>query len=115
VKKRERIRPLAPERYEIRFTATAETREKLRLAQDLLRHAVPDGELGVIVDRALTVLLGDLARRKFGATGRPRSHPEQAHGSEAPSRYIPVAVKRAAWLRDGGPLRLRQSGWAALQ
>ncbi len=30
------VRPLAPERYEIRFTASAEMREKLRLAQDLL-------------------------------------------------------------------------------
>jgi hypothetical protein len=35
------LRPLAPDRYEIRFTASAQTREKLRLAQDLLRHAVP--------------------------------------------------------------------------
>ncbi|PYQ51724.1 MAG: hypothetical protein DMF78_12770 [Acidobacteria bacterium] len=39
------VRPLAPERYEIRFTASAATREKLRLAQDLLGHAVPSGDL----------------------------------------------------------------------
>jgi len=37
------VSPLAPDRYEIRFTASAQTREKLRQAQDLLRHAVPDG------------------------------------------------------------------------
>src|SRR5882762_5612886 len=37
--------PLAPDRYEVRFTASAETCEKLRLAQDLLRHAIPSGDL----------------------------------------------------------------------
>src|SRR2546427_488081 len=37
------VAPLAPDRYEIRFTASATTCEKLRLAQDMLRHAVPTG------------------------------------------------------------------------
>ncbi len=32
------VRPLAPERYEVRFTASAETRALLREAQDLLGH-----------------------------------------------------------------------------
>jgi len=35
------VRPLAPERYEIRFTASGEMREKLRVALDLLGHAIP--------------------------------------------------------------------------
>jgi hypothetical protein len=39
------VSPLAPDRYDIRFTASAQTREKLRLAQDLLRHAIPSGDL----------------------------------------------------------------------
>src|SRR5712691_8115975 len=30
------VRPLAPERYEIRFTASGESLERLRLAQDVL-------------------------------------------------------------------------------
>src|SRR5207245_2486383 len=38
------VRPLAPDRYAIRFTASAEACEELRLAQDLLRHAIPDGD-----------------------------------------------------------------------
>ena len=38
------VRPLAPERYEVRFTASAETCAKLKRAQDLLRHAVPSGD-----------------------------------------------------------------------
>src|SRR5712692_5270209 len=40
VPRRAVIAPLAPDRYEIRFTASAEACEKLRLAQDMLRHAV---------------------------------------------------------------------------
>ena len=61
-------RPLAPGRYEIRFTASAGTCEKLRRTQDLLRHRIPNGGVAEIIDRALTVLLEDLARKKFAAT-----------------------------------------------
>jgi hypothetical protein len=92
------VEPLASERYRVQFTATAETCRKLRLAQDLLRHQIPSGALDQVVDRALTVLLHDLARRKFAATDRPRTSSAVASGS----RYIPAHVKRAVWLRDGG-------------
>jgi hypothetical protein len=37
------VAPLAPDRYEIRFTASGETRDKLRRAQEQLSHAVPSG------------------------------------------------------------------------
>jgi hypothetical protein len=99
---REILRPLAPDRYEIRFTATAQTCEKLRIAKDLLRHAVPDGDIAEVVDRALSILLEELARRKFAATSRPRPSDEQAASRRADSRHIPASVKRAVWLRDGG-------------
>ncbi len=92
------VAPLAPQRYKVQFTASAETYEKLRLAQDLLRHQIPDGELGTIVDRALTALLADLAKTKFAATARPRGSRGPAPGS----RHIPAEVRRAVWLRDGG-------------
>ncbi len=92
------IAPLAPECYRVQFTASAETYEKLRLAQALLRHQVPDGDLGTIVDRALTALLADLGRKKFAATDRPR----RGRGPAPGSRHIPAEVTRAVWLRDGG-------------
>jgi hypothetical protein len=91
------VAPLAPERYEVRFTASAETHAKLRLAQDLLRHAVPTGDVAEVFDRALTVLLEDLARRKFAATERPGP----ARRTSATSRHIPAQVQRTVWLRDG--------------
>jgi hypothetical protein len=61
------IATLAPTRYEIRFTASAETREKLQRAQEQLRHAIPTGDLAEIFDRALTALIADLARQKVAA------------------------------------------------
>jgi hypothetical protein len=92
------VAPLAPQRYTVQFTASAETYEKLRLAQALLRHQIPDGDLGTIVDRALTALVQELARKKFAAT----DHPRPGRGTAPGSRHIPAEVKRAVWLRDGG-------------
>jgi 5-methylcytosine-specific restriction endonuclease McrA len=91
------VAPLAPDRYQIRFTANAQTCQKLRLAQDLLRHAVPNGDVAEIVDRALTLLLEDLKRKKFAETRRPRA----SRQTSQPSRHIPAEVKRAVRLRDG--------------
>jgi hypothetical protein len=59
------VRPLATDRYEIRFTASAETRDKLKVAQDLLRHAIPSGDVAAIVDRALSELIEAHSRRKM--------------------------------------------------
>ena len=60
------VRPLAPERYKVQFTIGPETHKKLRKLQDLMRHAVPDGNVATIFDRAVTLLLRDVERRKFG-------------------------------------------------
>ena len=95
------IRPLAPARFEIRFIASAETCEKLRLATDLMRHVVPHGDMAVVVDRALTVLLEDLARKKFAATDRP-GHAQTREAIPSEGRHIPAAARRAVWLRDAG-------------
>ena len=90
------VSPLAADRYEIRFTASADTHDKLRRAQDLLRHAIPSGDPAEIFDRALTALLEDLARKKCAATRQPRASRGTARGS----RHVPAKVKRAVWLRD---------------
>jgi hypothetical protein len=67
------------------------------MAQDLLRHAVPNGDVAEVFDRALTLLLEDLARKKFAAT----EHPRAARGTSSTSRHIPARVQRTVWLRDG--------------
>jgi hypothetical protein len=37
--------PLAPERYRVQFAVSRAVHDKLRAAQDLLRHSIPDGDL----------------------------------------------------------------------
>lgn len=92
------VAPLAPERYKVQFTVGRETYEKLRRAQDLLRHSIPNGDPAEVFDRALTVLLAELDRTKLASADRPRSPRPPARGS----RHIPGAVKRSVWNRDGG-------------
>ena len=90
------VRPLAPERYEIRFTASGEMRERLRVAQDLLGHAIPSGDIAQVFDRALTLLVADLSRKKFGTTAWPR----RSRGQSDESRNIPADVKRRVDAHD---------------
>jgi hypothetical protein len=94
------VRPLAKDRYEVRFTASEEMRERLQLAQEMLSHAVPSGDLAQVFDRALTLLVEDLARRKFSATRRPG--PAKGRGRTGDSRNIPADVQRKVWVRDRG-------------
>jgi HNH endonuclease len=89
---------LAPDRYKVQFTIGTQTLEKLRLAKDMLRHAIPSGDEAAILDRALTVLLAELARKKFAATEKPRP----GAGATPGGRHVPAEVRRAVWLRDGG-------------
>ena len=97
------IAPLAPERYRVQFTATAEMHEKFRRAHALLRHQFPNGDPAAIFDRALTVLLEVLAKQKLGATDHPRDRSGGYRRDDvSPSRHIPAEVRRAVWERDGG-------------
>ena len=92
------IRPLAPERCKVQLTIDRATHDKLRQVQNLLRHVVPNGDPAAIFDRALTVLLQDLERRKLAQVERPR----QLTPSGVRSRHVPAAVRRAVWKRDDG-------------
>ncbi len=98
---RPRIEPLAPERYKVQFTVSRETYDKLREAQDLLRHRLPGGNPAAIFDRALTLLLDHLKKQKLAATNRPRSTPS----TTTKSRHVPAAIRRTVWARDGGRCR----------
>jgi hypothetical protein len=91
------VAPLAPERYKIQFTASRDTYEKLRRAQALLRHVIPNGDPAAVFERALDALLVDLERKKLAATARPHQAKRPAPGS----RHIPAAVRREVWRRDG--------------
>ena len=92
------IRPLAPERYKVQFTVGPDTHRKLREVQDLMRHTIPNGDIAQIFDRAITVLLQHVERRKIAGVPRPRSTID----ATATGRRIPAATKREVWARDRG-------------
>jgi hypothetical protein len=85
----------------VRFDATAELRDKLERLQALMRSSVPDGDLGKIIDVAVTRELERLEARRFAKTKKPRQRLAQTD-TRAKSRYIPAAVRRFVEERDGG-------------
>ena len=89
--------PLAPERYKLQVTISDETRAKLRRAQDLLRHTPARGDEADVIDRALTLLVEQLEKVKYGRTERPRA----AGDCDPGSRHVPAGVRRAVSVRDG--------------
>jgi hypothetical protein len=54
------------------MTISREAHDTLRHGQNLMRHANPSGDVAVIFERALTLLVEDLERKKIAATARPR-------------------------------------------
>jgi hypothetical protein len=92
------VTPLTPDCYRLQVTISSETHAKLRRVQEMDRHAFPTGDAAAIIDRALTLLLDDLERRRAAATPSPRVPLDARHGS----RHIPAGVRRAVWRRDGG-------------
>ena len=102
------VKALSPQRYRVQFTIGQESHAKLRRLQALLRREIPNGDPGVIFERALDLLLERVEKEKLGATARParrayqnRIRPETDKSSER-SRHVPNAVKRAVWHRDAG-------------
>ena len=87
---------IAPARFRVQFTASAELEEKIQRARALLRHKIPSGDVAAIVDEAMTVLVAKLERRRCGAAERPRT----AAALASTSRDVPTAVRRAVWQRD---------------
>jgi hypothetical protein len=56
----------------VQFTIGQNTHDKLRRLQVLLRREIPDGGPGALFDRALTLLLEKVEKKKLGAATRPR-------------------------------------------
>ena len=98
------VEPLAPARYKVQFTASAQLHDKLERLQALMRSQVPDGDLAAIVEQAVTEKLERLEARRFAATSTPRKALSET--DFAPStRHIPAPVRRAVRERDGNRCR----------
>ena len=100
----QRVQPLSPGRYRIQFTASADLRDKLERLTALMRSSVPDGDLGTIIERAVTEKLERLEARRFAKTTAPRKGLTDSDTSPS-SRHIPAAVRRIVHERDGGRCR----------
>jgi hypothetical protein len=113
--------PLGEDRYLIRFTADGELHAQIQELKSLMRHQIPDGDVGKILAKAIAVLLKQVRARKFGECSTPRatrSQPfvqtasakriepsERVEQSEratkaSPSRQIPPAIRRGVSKRD---------------
>jgi hypothetical protein len=72
------LEPRSAETYCLQLSASRELKAKLERARDLMSHANPSGDLAVVVERALHLLLQKLKARRFGQTGkRNASHLDQ--------------------------------------
>jgi hypothetical protein len=91
-----KLAPLSPSRWLVQFTASAELRQKIEKARELLSHALPSGDLANLFERALDELIERETKRRLGA-GKPRQRRPLAPGS----RHVPVEVARQVWQRDG--------------
>jgi hypothetical protein len=100
----QRVEPLSPGRYKVQFTASADLRDKLERLTALMRSSVPDGDLGAIIEHAVTEKLERLEARRFAKTNAPRKSLSDSDTSPS-SRHIPAAVRRIVHERDGGRCR----------
>jgi hypothetical protein len=91
------VEAIAPERYKLQVTISAETHTKLRRAQDLLRHTNQSADEAAVIGRALTMLVEQLEKVKYGRTNRPRP----ARPCDPTTRYVPRPIRRAVSARDG--------------
>jgi 5-methylcytosine-specific restriction endonuclease McrA len=96
------VKPLAEELFKVQFTAKRPLREKLKEAQDLLRHSVPSGDLAEIIERGLDLLIADVKKQRFAVGRKPRAATASRSASTPATRHIPDAIKRTVYERDGG-------------
>ena len=96
-----RVAPVAAQSFRVHFTASAELKDMLERLQALMRSSVPDGDLGQIIEEAVTEKLERLEAKRFGKTKKPRKSLSRTD-TRPKSRHIPAAVRRAVERRDGG-------------
>jgi len=95
------IAPLSAETYKIRFTGSRAFRNKLRQAQDLLRHRIPNGDLAQVFEQGLDLLIAKVLKERFAVGRNPRRQLPPGPVASA-SHEAPDSMKREVYERDGG-------------
>ena len=89
------VEPLAPSRYRVQFTASAELHDKLQRLAALM----PGADLASMLEASVTEKLERLEAKRFGKVKNPKKSLEET--DTAPGvRGIPAPVKRFVWARD---------------
>ena len=99
-KRKATIDPLSADSYALRLTARRATVERLRRAQQILSHAVPDGDVDEILYRALGALIEQEGRRKEAAARPGQQRKRSAAADDPASRTITADVEREVRRRD---------------
>jgi 5-methylcytosine-specific restriction endonuclease McrA len=107
---REPAVPISEGRYKIEFTASQRVRDLLQEAQDLYRNQLPNGDIDVLFERALVLLVSERKKQLYAQTDKPRRSSDAtstntASTSKPSSRHIPNAIKRRVYARDKGRCR----------
>jgi hypothetical protein len=65
------LEPRSESHYRLQLNTPERVKDKLELARDLMSHANPSGDLAVVVERGLDLLIAQLQKTRFGQTSRP--------------------------------------------
>jgi hypothetical protein len=102
------LEPRSETHYRLQLNTPERVKAKLELARDLMSHANPSGDLVVVIERGLELLIAHLQKTRLGQTSRPRKQRdredlEQSKSSSLSSarRSIPRETLRRLVERDG--------------
>jgi len=79
----------------VKLTVNRSLRDKLEQARDWMRHGNPNGDLAIVLERAVDLLIVDLTRKQQGKTSAPRKAPSSN------GKRVTRAARREVAARDG--------------
>ena len=71
------LEPRSESHYRLQLNTPERVKAKLELARDLMSHANPSGDLAVVVERGLDLLIAQLQKARFGQISRPTKQPPE--------------------------------------
>lgn len=92
--------PLSPQRYRLHVTIGKEAVDQLEELVNLMSHQLPNGDVGQVVERAISLLLEDTKKRRAALTRKPRRRKNKPGAVR--TRAIPAEVRREVFKRDDG-------------
>ncbi len=96
------LEPRSESHYRLQLNTPERVKLKLELARDLMSHANPAGDLVVVVERGLDLLIAELRKARFGQVSELADFDRSTSSSRSSSRaHIPRETLRRLVERDG--------------